>query len=859
MAFSNLINEQPKVKLYKTHNGYAYLYLEYEKRSYSTNSSEQETRKTVQCCYLAPLTMAILGIWNRKSKKIKKLSPKENSRQVYLALAKEHIKTVNYPKTLIQLCSAGALVCEQLDNVELSQALIEYSIGKIKSYSLPLSNQHFIHLENLHNCTVFNYKTQTPTIKSQASNVLSKQIYNTEFFQHLKVALKKGEIKQKESKKQIAERLYKLSKADLNTTQLILCKWFIEKLEFCKPSTLRTYHSTISRRWLSWFERIDFINLKTEDLEQIYSEIIDQTSSLKRKSDVASLLSQIHEFLVKELGIEPLAEPLYGSNVRKHTSAGIVDEKLFYGLINQIEKVDDLTVLDKSSLRALFIIGFRCGLRISELLKLRLCDIENSAISWIEVRNNKFGNNKTASAKRKIPLFPLLLESEKQEMKHYLAQKRAHAQSKTNLVFTIGTDSNKPIDKFELNNFTKQVIKELSGLNWLTFHHLRHSCLSRLQLIFEAPELNQSFCNIIPYSATEIKAIQKIVNGSSKKNYYYAICELAGHSSPQECFNTYIHFSDLIIGHKMFRANVSLSKTQLMALRLCSKRKYSDVAYGNSGSIYPEPFIQKIYKKLKFVIPVAQAKADLTPSKTIQKSSARISIKLCHDVLARLFNGQDIRQIMNDYNLSMEQIEKWKTNAEYLSESLLHASFGKKGIYLPTPPRTTKELRDLDNWINTFRKIYKENHKTINHAIKYALSHITKNVSGVSFNCPKELAYFLKITGMVIPKSHWRIVKYSIETSRIKDSWLDVFKGYKTKTSVKSSLRGRTGIGVVRLELIHPEEKQITSNQKLSRYSSNGLIYLFHMIAIMMLNVSKVTYYEDKNGQMSMFKPVGRR
>ena len=57
------------------------------------------------------------------------------------------------------------------------------------------------------------------------------------------------------------------------------------------------------------------------------------------------------------------------------------------------------------------ILGHRCGLRIGEIVKIRLKDVAITS-AYLEVRDNKYGDNKTGSALRRTLLEQLLTDSD---------------------------------------------------------------------------------------------------------------------------------------------------------------------------------------------------------------------------------------------------------------------------------------------------------------------------------------------------------------------------------------------------------------------------------------------------------------
>jgi site-specific recombinase XerC len=58
----------------------------------------------------------------------------------------------------------------------------------------------------------------------------------------------------------------------------------------------------------------------------------------------------------------------------------------------------------RECLSALYIVAYRAGLRLSEIQKLRLKDIERSPECWLYIRDTRLDDGKSDSATRKIPL-----------------------------------------------------------------------------------------------------------------------------------------------------------------------------------------------------------------------------------------------------------------------------------------------------------------------------------------------------------------------------------------------------------------------------------------------------------------------
>ncbi|WP_318508096.1 tyrosine-type recombinase/integrase [Photobacterium leiognathi] len=273
----------------------------------------------------------------------------------------------------------------------------------------------------------------------------------------------------------------------------------------------------------------------------------------------------------------------------QHTRAGFVDEPLFSALLVHIEHLKDLNDDEKLCLKSLCIISYRCGLRLSELQKLQLRNVEISDIGWIDIRDNRYGNNKIASSRRKVPLFPLLLEHEKVIVQQHLVQRRLLHNKQNSLVFSFGHNPYQCFDTSEVSRFVGQTLKALSGLNHFVFYHLRHSCLSRLQLVFELDEELDTLGNLCRYSHLQRADIKSTLLGQSLQKGYFAIAALAGHESPEMTFAHYFHFSDVIAHLKVTKSVNALLPTQKVILRISSRRLQS-----SSNDEYLEYLIKKL-------------------------------------------------------------------------------------------------------------------------------------------------------------------------------------------------------------------------------------------------------------------------
>lgn len=842
-AFSSSLIDPIEVKICA---GRPFITLQIDVSGFNTNINADGEAITQYICYLSPITQGLIRRWIKLD--LTYWKPPQDNQQIYHAII-THLdnSSATFPITLKQLTSVSISIAEQLPLVEIDQALVEYAISNTKSYSLHLDNLARVEQQQVTTCSItqfYDFKSRLNNISTGIDN--TQKIPSSELYSLLANAVKRDNPKKKLTPERLRMRLTTIIDTKLPLNQKILVDWLLAKSHTCKASTIATYHSALTRRWLYATENIDLTSMESDDFECLYHSLIDPAKSKRTKVYLAARLTQLHGFAVTRYELPALLNALkQGSEHKPHTRSGFIDEALFSALLLQVYRQSDLNNEEKNTLNTLLIIAYRCGLRIGELRKLRLCDIEYSSTGWIEVRNNIYNDNKTAAALRKVPLFSMLLVNEAKTVREYIKLKQSIASANNNLLFTLGQDRHKPIDEFLLSNFTAHVLRELSGLPFLVFHHLRHSCLSRLQVMLEIDDAHAILPNVVPYSRQETAKICHQISGNSRRNRYYAISTFAGHSSPETCFNNYFHFTDWIIGYKLAKTCLPLPKTVAMVLGLCSRQAYTTLQSQNS-TLYPNDFQPYLNQKLKpsLLKNIIQQKPTISVVEPSTQSEKH-DLNLCYIVLEHIQNGFDIREIAFKFRIEQDIIDKWLTNAKYIKtfhtavfhNHKRHFSEARLNKLVPGQLKSSLELKLINTFVIKLKSNYQENRVEINWAVLYGLNHSNMHQSGIYFAEPEALSRFISTFQFAIPKSYWRVVTDTIEQSPIKSEWEESCAGIRSIKGKKASKRGRVGRGAIRLELRHPNEKDIRQKGKYKKFSSHALIYLFHMMGIMMFNV----------------------
>jgi integrase len=865
--------------------GFPLITLSHKASGFNTNVYDEAGNSTTQNqCYLSPFTLGLIKQW--QSLDLKSWTPPTSHLALYNQLVFGMDRGLEYfPASLNKLCKVATYIVERTEGTSINQALSEYVSGCTKSYSLPLNN-----LARIDTILVaqgrFKSNENTANNSDAPANVPTAihNHSNSDLFHRLKVALKKADPKQKRSEKALENALLSIAKLPLPIEQQALLQWFIYKLDTtCNPKTIANYHSLLTRRWLFAFEGENIEGMSPSQIAEIYREIIEKAPTEKVKQSLTKRISDLHGFCVSQFGFPALLE-LINNNAKQsnHTRAGFIDEVLFKATLQEIEHLNNLSDDNKDTLKCIAIISFRCNLRIGEIRKLTLNQIEKSEIGWMQIRTNKIGNNKKSASLRKVPLYPLLTESENKLVNDCIARKRILSMADNNLAFTLGSDIYTPFDELYVSSTISGILRHLSQLEFLVFHHLRHSCISRIQLMVEIEDAYALLPNAVPYSREQSQAITQLICGQSLRNKYYGIASFDGHATPVTCFSNYFHFSDWIVAYKLSKSTQNINPQENHAFGITSRRHFSKLQKKYSNSVRIEHCYGEVSEKLQIqrLKPKLLKATEFKAKQQEDVQNKQISIMLCYDILKKIEQGYAPELLAIEFNINIQLIKKWIDNAKYIQKIKTKRSnpaprHSRPSSLLQGKPPSSKELAFLDKIIINMRVKFKENNdknknkERIVNMLKHALENKCMNQSGINFNWPEDLEYFLHAFENIIPKSYWRVVTYTIEQSVILDEWEIAYKNIKTRKGKKAKSTGATGRGYVRLELIHPDEASIkathkeTNMQKLNKlkffnvlntspvkknkpkkmikkYSSNSLSFFIHMMGIMMLNRGRV-------------------
>lgn len=851
--------------------------------SQANNIREEEEEKTLRRWYPDPTSLSLIHKYliERKNFAIKDLVPiKKNScwriiREYIDSIDKDSVPSVN---SFNHFCKASIGITETVSSYHISQAMAEYAIGTVPCASLTSEFQNALFQPINQKTIEYNLQklSKNRNLASRESNSDALQVMNYELlYSTIKKALKiNSSVGIKNNKEDAIDKLIHIKTQNLPYPILLIVEWLQwmleRKVEEIELVSVSRYFSAIGKVWMANTINLDVSSLEEHDWEQLYLEMLNVETTEKNRSYMAVRFNNMHLFLARNYQI-PFLQNSPSSNVstvKEFVRTGFVTESHFSDLCKSVALMDILNITDdlfNQGLVCILTIVYRAGLRNSEALKLRMTDVGLCEERWITVRENKYGNNKSYSAYRQLPLATLLLPEELKIFNNYIAKRKMIlGTDKNGLLFSLPNTPFVPIEGRVFSNIVKTILSSLTGLP-VVFYHLRHSALSKLQVVLENDTILIN--ELTRYSSSQVNRIQRFFshadNDMLRQDIYWSLAGIAGHLTPQTTFANYLHFTDRLLANKINSPTQTFSKNQIKVItglslnvitRTFNKLKDDDhkILIQDLNHVIRKnltPFCTKI-KSDRVEAPISNDDKNIISI----RSEVKLTVERCLAVLKKVEEGATITELHLDFQIKEPVLEKWIKKAKELSE--LKTSKGMPRLFsryevntlidlniVPAEPQSNIEKLEVNKKITVLKEMYKNQKNELMWCIEYFLKNTHSFSSGLVFKNPDEFKKFFKSMLQVYPVNRWKVIHTRLHTISQEEhtkAWRLVGLKYNFEFSKNVVKRKSTfEFGKVELFLTHPDEntlieqKNLRGTKKIKKYSSNSLSYLLHMLAIM--------------------------
>jgi len=868
-ALANQLRDEPEPLMFC--DGRYWVDLVFRSGSQADNVEIDDNGQTLRRWYPDKVSLVWIHHFLSKresySKNLEYLSPESCWKLIKNYMLLVDNKTGSPTKSFNLYCRSSIGVADRFSGVSLNQACIEFAVGKIPSASLPKEFQESVFKQSVYkevSCQSLEGLYQFPNKRDQKKSPI-KSISGCEpLISQIRKALKPMLIDRKKNTRHKAKtELGKIPEHHGYGPISILILWLSYLLEErkLKVSTVYKYYNSIGKEWILKTLDCDIYDFDEEDFEGLYLSMLDGDISDKTKYFKAGCLERFHLYAHRNFDL-PLLNVSLGvdKTTKKFVRAGFITENLFEAFCKSLENSNAKELHTKHCLLMIYILAFRTGLRRSELLKLRIKDIENSNISWLYVRNNKFGDNKSTSASRKIPLAILLKPHEKAQFDVFLSERKLLTKfSNDALLFSFPLTPHLPLDGNWVSVIAKFFLEKISDLP-IIFHHFRHTALSRLQVVLENDPIQIK--TISSYSSEQVKNIQTFFGccekQQNKRDVYWILAGIAGHLNPGTTFANYLHFTDLILANKLDKADVYYSKSGLREISNLSSHSITRLINQKSLSsqlininAFQIPIINNL-KNFRVLIKTTHNVETTVLETNFKLKKIQVTIELCHAVLKEAEKNATLFELAVKFSLEEDVIHQWITNAKALAELKtsknklrlfsIYKADTENGFPLAPPlPQSTAELKDANQAITILRKLFVKEEANIKWCIGYYLSNTNRSSSGLNFDKQKDLKRFLKLMLKVFPDKRWNLrlkLLESIPKEIQVKQWKKISENCNftiSKTTVKR--KTQFSYGQLELFLSHPDEQKCINRIKngvlYKKYSTNTMSFIFHMIAIM--------------------------
>ena len=737
------------------------------------------------------------------------------------------------PNKFKKLCEIAYAGIETQEGLNLSNVSIEVSQGRVPSSSLRESD--FLRLLGLKKYNR-NTRIKSPIQIEAVSQRSLREFDNLEHaaFEDLKSL--RG-ILQKTNKNEV---LHTLEQLIYNSEVVELLKlWCVYLLKERRLvlSSVKTYLSRIGKFLVYRWPWVPTENITCDEWSNLFELILEGKKGILSRKETATCLMDFYSYHASCNRFYPWsgAISLETTGVEKFVRAGYLDDALIDQVLRHIKRSPDLSQETKVRLKLLIILANRTGMRIGELLKLTTADFEQGTCNQIYVCNNNFGKNKTDNAKRHLPIKSLLKEVEFKFVRNHLY---GLGHSRTQLIFHPDGKPSQKWNQIATSHLISQCLKQISGDETLTFHHFRHTALSRMQLIISQDwELVKNFTDYSRYEMGQIyrECFRGSDNGASA---YFHLSKFAGHASPDVTFYHYLHFNELIWHRSILNRNERLdvnvlslnaSMTRNSATRLL-KEKY-----------FRKRFIDYLITKLKNdkLIETPRAKrTTLTPLEFEIEEFQLSRENIKNAIYEYVILGRELADHWPDDQRA--QLEKSllqcaalagmrtkRNNARFPSK--IRKNSNDQRFCLPFYDHRNCDPDEVADIIAQWLKLLAKKPEVLKSMVEDIIMGSDQSRTGVRFTSPKKLKLHLKYLILFFPPERVKLI-YQVPSkamekvrSKIAHEWTKDFYGQTVAEQIKVK-NPRTKYMSARLLVLEHDIKDQKQSLQASRVLQNAAL-----------------------------------
>jgi integrase len=760
--------------------------------------------------------------------------------------------------TLAALCRHSIWLADDRTDLRYSESLGEVARGKWASLGLDDIGHALSvgQVKNLRNSSV------TPVVAAVSRTTTSTTIDWT-WYEKIQSAV--ARIDNRSPRRTTLLETLEAIKLECPITLIehVIISWLIHLLSGSGPvatSTIATYHSRISHRLIDAFDGQSINDLDSADFELIYRSIVDQVRTTPSREQIAGRIGQLHDFGLRsrDHNLPPLVDPLFTGLSVKMVRARVIPANCLTAIFAALPPLCEHNAVLIETVTQAIVIAYRCGLRLGEIVKLRLCDIEQSREKTLFVVENAFGTNKTASARRQLPLAAMLTDDERTAFGKFEKRRRLTGTARAP-AFAVPA-SHEPVSDKWLSQTAARAMRHALGAEGWTFHHLRHAAINNLFLVVEDEAALAE--TLSGWSSQQQQSILKAVLGDvrARQKRYIAMATFAGHVDPQETFESYIHVVEHVMAARRGRQS---TEAELNLYAAALNRAPGRITHYATDQVMSDAVAARMRRwivkhrsdKRAALVPVGDSRTEpmaAVPTSKILPADCIVALQIVE-------RGGTFEEAAMASLVDASVVETWVERATRLAA--LTTKYGNPRLFtidrvnrakvdpamrvmlLPTLPKGSAHTVDCDAMFKHFRKKWadKQTREECEWWLQYTIEKADPANSGTAFTDANMLIrYFTLFEGSSFPADRWHL---DMNLADHIDSlpWLACLPKGVTNSDPRPKAKRKPKIrpveqmakGNVRLHLNKLVGKGSTPNVRYTKSTASTVRFVAHILAIM--------------------------
>lgn len=583
-----------------------------------------------------------------------------------------------------------------------------------------------------------------------------------------------------------------------------------------KDSSIYSYYTLIGEPWL--IHCLEYENADADidsTLKLIYEQMIanradnetrknsqDQMDSVdvtstraQEKPDLANknnapfikMLARFHRFQQEVFN----AEDIDLGPIHQYTKprARLIGPKTYQVLMKKLQHLSQSnasTAHHYLSLQLIYALAYRTGMRINEILALRLRDVEGLEYLsiWVQPYGSKKQGNlhllKTDSAERRLPIYCLLNHDEKSLLQSYVVQQRLSHQPNNYLFHPWNSTA-----RFSSHHVTtpfKLLMNEFFDDHNYSFHSFRHTAANNLALLLICDDLNivQELTELPVEKILDIR--QHLSRNAMGQDKWFHIAHLLGHIEPTESFRSYLHLAYFLGGCALFahepHLKISLVKkimgldqqTNLIANKAdhlsFNFNQYTDLINATISAQHPY-WLQSDVKRMLKKFQNEKNKAHDYFQYFAGTIESKITFSLFYEALKLLEQYNDPHIVAGQLNLPEPVVNYWYNNALELSKltsregtlRLFKAKPGNNRLIKPPVLEKAADKEVLEYFFKQIQIEFQKSPENIEFVLNAFLSRVNFSKTGIHYPWSQvsQLEKFYKYAYPLFPANLWLI------------------------------------------------------------------------------------------------------